>query len=492
MSRPRVRVRFAPSPTGYLHIGSLRTALYCYLLARSARGSFVLRIEDTDRRRFVADAEQDIMESLEWTGLIPDEGPLKGGPHAPYRQSERTSLYRNYADQLLTQGDAYYAFDTPDELEAMRASEDAVYTGTRRRKMRNSLTLVQSDLDDLLRQNVPYVIRLRTPDEGMVRFRDEIRSEVAVPAENIDDQVLIKSDGLPTYHLANVVDDHLMDVSHVVRGEEWLSSTPKHILLYKALGWNPPTMAHLPLILSPAGGKLSKRHAAKLGMPVLVRQYRDAGYEPEAIVNYLAMLGWNPGSEREIFSLQELAERFSLDRVGLNAAQFSNDKLDWYNQQHIRRIPIERLLAQLRQRLELMDTPADDEYIKAALKLVLDRIQRVKEVLVDYSYLFVTPKTYDTAGVKKRWKTDAPYLVKVYADRISTLTSFSEQAAEETLRALASERKVGAGRIIHPVRLAVSGTFKGPSLFTLLALLGRDECVRRMRRAISVLPGSCD
>ncbi len=494
MSTPHVRVRFAPSPTGYFHIGGLRTALYCFLLARSAGGSFILRIEDTDRGRFVADAEQDILDCLEWTGLCPNEGPVQGGPHAPYRQSERSHLYRSYADQLIAQGNAYYAFDTPGELTAIRTSEGpaAAYTGATMRTMRNALTLTQSEVDDLLDQNTPHVIRLRTPDSGDIQFRDEIRTNVVVPAQSIDDQILIKSDGMPTYHLANVVDDHLMEVTHVVRGEEWLPSTPKHILLYKALGWEPPTMAHLPLILSPAGGKLSKRHATKLGIPVLVREYREAGYEPEALINYLAMLGWNPGSDRELYTLQELAGCFSLDRVGSSAAQFSINKLDWFNTNHLRRFSKARIQTQLQPGLTELGVQVNEDYVKAAVNLVMDRIQRVSDILTEYLYLFRAPTVYDETGVRKRWKSDAPILVAAYAERIGKLTSFTDGAVEEVLRALAKEKGVGAGRIIHPVRLAVSGTFKGPSLFSLLVLLGHEECIRRMQRAISALPVPCD
>ena len=487
-----MRVRFAPSPTGYLHIGGLRTALYCYLLARRSGGSFVLRIEDTDRGRFVADAEQDILDCLEWTGLLPDEGPVCGGPHAPYRQSERSELYQGFADQLVANGQAYYAFDTTSELEAMRAGGAAGYNAETRLGMRNSLSLSVGEVNGLLRQQVPFVIRLKVPDDGVVRFRDEIRSEVRISTKDIDDQVLMKSDGMPTYHLANVVDDHLMEVTHVVRGEEWLPSTPKHILLYEALGWNPPVMAHLPLILSPTGGKLSKRNAERQGIPVLVRDYRKAGYEPEALINFLVMLGWNPGTDREIYSLQELTECFSLDRVGSSAAQFRMDKLDWFNQNHIRQLPVERLKELLKAELAKQGIEVSEHQLLASINLVADRISRVEDFVTRFRYLFVAPVRYDQTGVRKRWKSDAPRLVRLYAERIDEISSFTEESAESELRALAAEEGVGAGRIIHPVRLAVSGTTRGPSLFALLEVLGAVDCMNRLYRAADKLPSPCD
>ncbi|MEX0746711.1 MAG: glutamate--tRNA ligase, partial [Rhodothermales bacterium] len=332
-----VRVRFAPSPTGYLHIGGLRTALYNYLFARKHGGAFLLRIEDTDQERFVPDAEADILDSLEWAGLEYDEGPRKGGPFEPYYQSRRKETYAAHSRELVDAGHAYYAFDTVADLERMRerhareGEPPAKYDARTRMEMSNSLTLPREDVEKRLAAGEEHVIRLRVPTGDVVRFDDLIRGTVSFDSSTVDDQVLIKSDGLPTYHLANVVDDHLMRITHVIRGEEWLSSTPKHALLYRYFGWTMPEMAHLPLIMSPAGGKLSKRNSETLGIPVNVRQYREAGYEPEAVVNFLAFLGWNPGTEKEIFSLEELIQSFSIERVGSSSVQFNLDKLRWYN-----------------------------------------------------------------------------------------------------------------------------------------------------------------
>ena len=490
MANPSVRIRFAPSPTGYLHIGGLRTALYCFLVARGLDGGFILRIEDTDRTRYVPDAEQDILDSLGWVGLMPDEGPAAGGASGPYRQSERTYLYLRHVERLLASGHAYHAFDTPDALEAMRAAMGAAagYDSTQRQRMCNALTLPRSDVDRRLSRGDSHVIRFRTPDEGSVRFTDLVKGEVEIPVHSIDDQVLLKSDGMPTYHLANVVDDHLMQISHVIRGEEWLPSAPKHILLYRALGWTPPQMAHLPLILSPSGGKLSKRNAARQGIPVSVRDYRAAGYEPEAVVNFLVFLGWNPATEEEIFSLGDLIGRFSLQRVGTSGVRFSLDKLRWFNQQHLRRLSPNVLIGRLRPFLERRGLAADDAYLLRVAALVGDRLHLAEELVTTYAYLFQDPVTYDEKGVQRRWKADSPRLLAAYADRLSQLQPFSEAELEAALRVLTAEFGVGAGRLIHPARLAVSGTTAGPSLFGMLEVLGRTTCVRRIQHALGAMP----
>lgn len=484
-----VRVRFAPSPTGYLHIGGLRTALYGYLVARSHGGRFILRIEDTDQARFVGDAEEDIADCLAWTGLTPDEGPSVGGEAGPYRQSERKDIYRAYADRLLASGHAYYAFDTPAELEAMRSGPEAAvgYDSAHRMRMCNSLTLSASEVEARLARGDAHVIRLRTPEKGSVGFEDQVRGRVEIPVSSIDDQVLVKSDGMPTYHLANVVDDHLMGITHVIRGEEWLSSTPKHILLYEALGWRPPVMAHLPLILSPGGGKLSKRHAERQGIPVSVRQYRSAGYEPEALVNFLAFLGWNPGTDAEVFSLEELAQAFTLERVGTSGARFSLEKLNWFNQQHLRRLQPGEFLLRLRPTLDRCGLVASDEYILRVAALVGERIHRTEDMATTYMYFFSDPESYDEKGVRRRWKADSPHLVAAYAQSLATAEPFAEAELEAALRSIAAQEGVGAGRLIHPVRLAVSGTTAGPSLFSMLEVLGRDTCVRRLERALATI-----
>lgn len=483
-----MRVRFAPSPTGYLHIGGLRTALYNYLVARRHGGTFLLRIEDTDQERFVADAEEDILESLRWAGLAYEEGPVVGGPHEPYYQSQRKEQYHRFAEELIAAGHAYYAFDTVEELEAMRTRQpDAKYDARTRLEMTNSVTLDRPDVEERIRRGDPYVVRLKVPLGDTVAFDDLIRGRVAFETDTLDDQVLLKSDGMPTYHLANVVDDHLMEVTHVIRGEEWLPSTPKHILLYRFLGWEPPRMAHLPLILSPTGGKLSKRNAAEMGIPVSVHQYREEGYEPEAVVNFLAFLGWNPGTDRELFSLQELVEAFSLERVGSSGVQFNLDKLRWYNEQVIRGFTPAELVRRARPYLEASGLAADETYLEGVARLMQERISFARELASDARYFFEDPDAYEEAGVKKRWKDDSAELVTTYADRLEALATFEPEELETALRTLAEERNAGAGRIIHPTRLAVSGVSFGPSLFDLMALVGREACVRRMRRAAAAL-----
>ena len=488
-----VRVRFAPSPTGLLHIGGLRTALYNYLFARKHGGQFLLRIEDTDRGRYVEEAEPDILASLVWAGLSFDEGPGLGGPHTPYYQSQRQEHYQQVAQQLVEAGHAYVAFDTPEEVQALRermqqeGNPSAKYDAVTRVQMKNSLTLSADEVQQRLDAGEPHVVRLKVPPSEMVRFDDMIRGAVTFESSRLDDQVLLKSDGLPTYHLANIVDDHLMEITHVIRGEEWLSSTPKHILLYQFLGWTPPTMAHLPLILSPTGGKLSKRNAEKMGIPVSVRQYREAGYEPEALLNFLAFLGWNPGTEEEVFSLDGLVEAFSIDRVGSAGVQFNLDKLRWFNQQHLRRLSLDDLLARVRPHLQAHGLDADGDYLRQVGALLHDRLTLAEDLPWLYAFFFDDPTEYDEKGVKKRWKDDSAALLTAYADRLEQADPFSEETTEAILRALAEEHEAGAGRIIHPTRLAVSGTTVGPSLFGMLAVLGRETCVRRLRRAVEVL-----
>ena len=489
-----VRVRFAPSPTGLLHVGGLRTALYNYLFARKHDGDFLLRIEDTDQSRYVEEAEDDIRSALQWTRLEVDEGPDAGGEYGPYRQSDRSELYRRFADRLVEQGNAYYAFDTEEELDRMRdemGSEHAAakYDATTRMNMRNSLTLADDEVQELLDEGADYVIRLKVPRNESIRFSDEIRGTVSFESSGLDDQVLIKSDGLPTYHLANVVDDHLMEISHVIRGEEWLSSTPKHILMYRFLGWEPPKLAHLPLIMSPEGGKLSKRDADDLGIPVFVRDYQEEGYEPEALINFLAFLGWNPGTEEEVFTLEELADAFSLDRVGSSGTQFDLDKLNWFNEQHIRLKPVEELVDEVRPEIEAAGYDVSDEKLHEVVGLMQDRITKVGDLVAECSYFFEDPDSYDEKGVKKRWKDDSADLLEAYADALEDINEedFTTDALESILRGLADEHNAGAGRIIHPARLAVSGKTYGPGVFGLLHAVGREACVRRMRKAVDVL-----
>lgn len=482
-----VRVRFAPSPTGLLHIGGLRTALYNYLLARRHGGTFILRIEDTDQSRYVAEAEADITESLRWAGLTPDEGPEQGGPQAPYHQSRRTEHYREAVERLLDGGCAYLAFDTPEQLDALRADGHQTYNAATRGRMTNSLTLAPEDIARRIEAGEPHVVRLRVEPGETLRFTDLIRGEVAIETDQVDDQVLLKSDGLPTYHLANVVDDHAMGITHVIRGEEWLPSVPKHLLLYRALGHTPPQMAHLPLILSPSGGKLSKRNADTLGIPVSVRQYREAGYEPEALLNFLAFLGWNPGTDEEVFSLDELVAAYSVERTGQSGVQFNLDKLAWYNGQFIRRMSVEQLAEAARPHVEAAGFSPDDATLREAAALMQERLAFVRDLATDGAFFFRDPDSYDEAGLKKRWKADSAEAVAAYADRLAALDPFTAETTEEALRELAEAREAGAGRIIHPVRLAVSGSTAGPSLFEMLVAVGREAVVRRLRRAADVL-----
>ncbi len=488
-----VRVRFAPSPTGFLHIGGLRTALYNYLFARKHGGTFILRIEDTDRERFVEEAEPDILSSLDWAGLAFDEGPGHEGACGPYRQSERQDIYRRYADRLINDGHAYYAFDTPEEIEAMRdrlqqeGNAAPKYDAVTRMSMKNSLTLPDAEVQARLAGGQAYVIRLKVPRRETVRFMDLVRDWVSIDTDLIDDQVLVKSDGMPTYHLANVVDDHLMGITHVIRGEEWLPSTPKHILLYRFFGWEPPQMAHLPLFLSPEGGKLSKRNADKLGIPVSVRQYRDIGYEPGALVNFLALLGWNPGTEQEIFTLEELVEAFSIERVGSSGVQFNLDKLAWYNQQFLKRLSPEELARKVHPYVAEQGYAVDDSYLAQVIGLMQERITLLPEVATAGRFFFEDPVAYEEAAVKKRWKDDSAALLRQYADHLEPLHPLRAEEAEHALRSLAESNGAPAGRIIHPVRLALSGVSFGPGLFEMMAVLGRDACLRRLRRAADVL-----
>lgn len=496
-----VRVRFAPSPTGFLHIGGLRTALYNYLFARANGGRFILRVEDTDRSRLVDEAEEDILDSLRWAGLDWDEGPIRpevvddvGGEAwvGPYRQSERSDLYTRYARELVDSGNAYLAFDSEDELEAMRrdlATEENPnprYDFTTRESMRNSLTLSSDEIEELIGKGTPHVVRLKVDPGTEVAFDDVVRGRVVFSSDSVDDQVLVKSDGMPTYHLANVVDDHLMAVTHVIRGEEWLSSTPKHVLLYDAFGWDVPVTAHLPLILSPTGGKLSKRNAEKQGIPVSVRDYRTKGYEPAALVNYLAMLGWNPGDDREIFTLDELVDAFSLERVGQAGIQFDLDKLKWFNEQHLRNRSAENIARSVADEVERKHGPVDHDRLVEITGMMLERISFEHEI-ADLDYFFEDPDSYDEKAVRKRWKDDAAELLKAYGERLRQTDDWTTERLETELRAVAEEREAGAGRIIHPARLAVSGVSYGPGVFELLHVLGRDTVLRRFERAIERL-----
>ncbi|MEX0856587.1 MAG: glutamate--tRNA ligase [Balneolaceae bacterium] len=490
-----VRVRFAPSPTGFLHIGGLRTAFYNYLFARHNNGKFILRIEDTDQARFVEDAEQDIIKSLEWAGMTIDEGPGKGGDFGPYRQSERKDLYHKYAEQLIESGAAYYAFDTVEEIDEMRerleksGNPSPKYDSITRQSMKNSLTLSKDEVERRLEAGDEYVVRLKVPRRETVKFEDEIRDIVSFDTAGLDDQVLLKSDGMPTYHLANVVDDHTMEITHVIRGEEWLSSAPKHILLYQAFGWEPPVMAHLPLIMSPSGGKLSKRKAESEGIPVNTKDYISGNYEPEALMNFLAYLGWSPGDDSEIHDLKELCNLFTLDRVSKGGAVFNYKKLMWYNENYIRKTPAEDLEPRVKDlALKLGYNIKSDEYLTTVVELLHERVSKVDEFVSMGAFFFEAPKSYDENALKK-WKDDSPGLVKAYKAKIEDLPENEFEAAtlKSKLEEVITENEVGFGKLMMPLRIAVTGQGFGPDLFPAMELIGKNEVLERIDKALNEL-----
>ena len=491
-----VRVRFAPSPTGMLHIGGLRTALYNFLFARHHNGTFILRIEDTDQKRYVKGAEEDITNALKWAGMNYDEGPGKEGDVGPYRQSERSELYMKYARQLIDAGYAYYAFDTSDEINDMRArleksgNPSPKYDAITRMSMKNSLTLPKEEVERRLESGDAYVVRLKVPRRETIRFEDEIRGFVSFESHGLDDQVLLKSDGLPTYHMANVVDDHSMGVTHVIRGEEWLSSAPKHILLYQYLGWEPPKMAHLPLIMSPKGGKLSKRNADALGIPVNVRDYIAQQYEPDALVNFLAFLGWSPGDDRELLTQDELIEAFSLDRVSKSGAVFNPKKLLWYNEQYLKNKEDVDLLPRVREHAALEGYKGySDEFLKNMIRLMKDRAQKISDFIDEGSYFFEAPSTFDEKSVKKAWKQNTGSLVSEYRDHLGSLGSQDWNSArlKEVMSEILDEKGLGFGKLAFPTRLAISGVGYGPQLFDLMELLGQEEVLSRLDYAVKSL-----
>jgi len=493
--KDNVRVRFAPSPTGFLHIGGLRTALYNYLFARHHGGSFILRIEDTDQSRYVKDAEKDIIDSLEWSGIEIDEGPENPGSIGPYRQSERKNLYHDYAKKLIEKGDAYYAFDTTEELDQMRerlqksGNPSPKYDAITRQSMKNSLTLPKDEVDKRLNAGDEYVVRLKIPRRELIRFEDLIRGHVSFESKGLDDQVLLKSDGMPTYHLANVVDDHLMNITHVIRGEEWLSSTPKHILLYQAFGWDAPKMAHLPLIMSPSGGKLSKRKAESEGIPINTKDYIANHYEPKALINFLAYLGWSPGDDSEIHSMQELCTLFTLDRVSKGGAVFNHKKLMWYNEHYLRDISSKKLAARVKE-ISTNDAiqKADDRFLAKAIDLLKERVSKVDELMEMGDFFFNDPEEYNKKALKK-WKSDSPGLVKEYLKAIESLNEdeFEAGTLKSKLEDVVNKNDVGFGKLMMPLRIAVTGQGFGPDLFTSMELMGKKAVLRRINRALETL-----
>ncbi len=505
----QVRVRFAPSPTGPLHIGGLRTALYNYLFARQHGGTMILRIEDTDSQRFVPGAEEYIMEALDWCGIRIDEGVREGGPCGPYRQSERREIYLQYAEQLVASGNAYYAFDTPEELEAIRKEyeqrgETFAYNYAVRERLATSLRLTPEEVRERIDRGDQWVIRFRMPENEEVQMHDLIRGDVRMNTSTLDDKVLYKSaDRLPTYHLANIVDDHLMRISHVIRGEEWLPSLPLHYLLYRAFGWSgsQPEFAHLPLLLKPTGqGKLSKRDGDKMGFPVFplfwkspatgetAHGYREDGYFPEAVVNLLALLGWNPGTEQEIFSMDELIAQFSLDRVSKSGARFQPDKARWFNSQYMHARDNKELAEKFLPLLREKGVEADLQRVEYIVGLVKDRATFVSDLWDLTSYFFTAPAEYDAKSVRKYWKGEVPARLAELRDALASLEDFSVEAADSFVHAWNESKGYVIGQTMNSLRLAVVGACKGPSMFEILYVVGRDETVRRIDAALAAIP----
>ena len=508
MKERRVRVRFAPSPTGPLHMGGVRTALYNYLFAKKHNGDFLLRIEDTDQTRYVSGAEEYIVDALNWCQMSIDEGASVGGENGPYRQSERKPMYKQYADQLIESGSAYYAFDTPEELTEMRERMKAAgvssqqYNAITRSGMKNSLTLPAEEVQRRLLANEKHVIRIKMPRNEDVKFEDIIRGWVSVNTNNIDDKVLFKSDGMPTYHLANVVDDYLMNISHVIRGEEWLPSAPLHVLLYQSLGWaeQMPKFAHLPLILKPDGnGKLSKRDGDRLGFPVFPTNwtnpetgeessgYRERGYYPEAFNNMLAFLGWNPGTTQELFSMQELVEAFSLDRVGKAGAKFDFDKTNWFNQQYLRMQGGEQLAPQLKPFLASAQLEAEDSYIAQVCELMKERATFVQDILKEGRYFFEAPTSYDEKTIKKKWKEQTPEIIKELRDLLAALPSFDAESIGACFKAFLEAKELGFGAVMPGFRVSVTGLGAGASMNDIAALLGKEEVLNRIDIALKTI-----
>jgi glutamyl-tRNA synthetase len=502
-----VRVRFAPSPTGPLHIGGVRTALYNYLFAKKHKGTFILRIEDTDQTRYVANAEKYIIDSLEWCNIPFDEGPDKNEKFGPYRQSERKELYKKYADILINSGWAYYAFDTSEELEAHRKGHEKegktfIYNWHNRKKGRlvNSLVLSEEEVKRKINAGENYVIRFKTPQDDILQMEDEIRGSITIDTNTLDDKVLFKSDGMPTYHLANIVDDHLMEISHVIRGEEWLPSMPLHVLLYRAFGWNSPKFAHLPLILKPIGkGKLSKRDGDKLGFPVfplaytnevtkeISSGYKENGYFAESFINMLAFLGWNPGTEEEIFSLEELITSFDLKRVSKSGAKFNPDKTNWFQQQYMQTKDDTELTEAYQTILKEKGIYKDLVFIKKIISFIKERAVFVSDFWGLSSFFFEAPQKYDEKASRKNWKMGTTELMNELIEIISNIQDFSSENIEKIIKEWITTKEVGFGKVMQPLRLSLVGALQGPHLFDIIEIIGKEETIKRLKNAIDIL-----
>ncbi|MET2986440.1 glutamate--tRNA ligase [Aureibaculum conchae] len=513
----KTRVRFAPSPTGPLHIGGVRTALFNYLFAKKHNGTFILRIEDTDQTRYVEGAENYIVNSLNWLNIPFDEGPEIGGDLGPYRQSDRKDIYKKYIDRLIASGNAYYAFDTTEKLDFHRKDHKAkgktfIYNWHNRLKLDNSLSLSKDEVQQRINSGEKYVIRFKSPENETLVLNDIVRGEITIDTNVLDDKILFKSDGMPTYHLANIVDDHLMEISHVIRGEEWLPSLALHVLLYRAFGWDAPKFAHLPLILKPEGkGKLSKRDGDKLGFPVfplewrkdgeVSRGYREDGYFPEVVVNMLALLGWNEGegTEKEIYSLQELIEAFSLEHVSKSGAKFNPDKTKWFNQQYLQAKSDDELaelfavhvlamktnpsvMASLNENAKHLD---DKAYIKKVIALIKERATFVSDLLKLGSFFFIAPTSYDEKAAKKAWKEGATELMNELVSILKPIDNFSSENVESIVKTWITNKEIGFGKVMQPLRLSLVGAMQGPHIFDIMELIGKNETVDRIEKAVT-------
>lgn len=503
MSTEKVRVRFAPSPTGPLHIGGVRTALFNYLYAKKHGGDFVLRIEDTDQARFVEGAENYIIDSLNWLNIPYDEGPSKDKGYGPYRQSERKHLYKDYVEDLLQKGHAYYAFDTAHELDQHRKNHETegktfIYNWHNRQKLNNSLSLSQEATQAKIASGEPYVVRFKSPENETLRIKDEIRGEMVIETKILDDKVLFKSDGMPTYHLANIVDDHLMEISHVIRGEEWLPSLALHVLLYRAFGWNEPKFAHLPLILKPQGkGKLSKRDGDKMGFPVFPLQwtdpksgeisagYREDGYFPQAVVNMLALLGWNQGggSEQEFYSLSELVSAFSLEHVSKGGSKFDPEKTKWFQHHYMQEANNSDITEAFSKELQRKNLSFSNDYIQKVIVLLKERTTFIKDFWELGSYFFTAPSDYDKKAVKKAWKADTAELMEELISILENTEDFSTDKVQKEVKGWISSKGIGFGKVMQPFRLSLVGAMQGPDVFAIASTIGKKDTIQRLRKA---------
>lgn len=496
-------MRFAPSPTGPLHLGGVRTALYDYLFAKNQGGDFVLRIEDTDTARYVEGAEEYIMEALEWCGIIPDESPKHGGKFAPYRQSERREIYDKYLAEILKTEYAYLAFDTPEELDEIRKEFEQngdvfAYNYITRNRLKNSLTLSEEEVQKLLDQKVPYVVRFKMPVDRILNLEDIIRGKTSVNTNTLDDKVLVKNDGMPTYHFANIIDDHEMEITHVIRGEEWLPSLGLHYLLYEAMGWERPEFAHLSLILKPEGkGKLSKRDGDKFGFPVfplnfkdpetgnISKGYREEGYLPDAFINMVALLGWSPANDREILSLDEMVKEFDLHKVHKAGARFNKEKAEWFNHEYLKSKSDDEVLVLLKEADGINLNNSGDEKLLKVISLMKERATFVKDIYSEGKFFFEAPASYDEKAVKKAWNEQTAVVMNEFAGVLSNVSTFEPAELKQAIHDFAETKDLGMGKVMMPLRLALVGELKGPDVPDILQILGKEESVLRIKNAVN-------